>query len=144
MEEVESKVKALLGEVLGSASIDFAVPFMDMGLDSLSQVEFRNRLQSMFSTKLAATAMFDYPTVAALSGMPKPRNPRHFDRFEGGRTRVSDTSTHKNSGSAEHNHCFMHYFGVKTLSETLFPPPLMKPGYGARFKGAWQSLVSLS
>ena len=20
----------------------------------------------------------------------------------------------------EHNHCFMHYFGVKTLSETLF------------------------
>ena len=33
---------------------------------------------------------------------------------------------------AEHNHCYMHYFGVKTLSETLFPPPLMKPGYGAR------------
>ena len=33
----------------------------------------------------------------------------------------------------EHNHCFMHYFGVKTLSETLFPPPLMKAGYGARF-----------
>ena len=31
-----------------------------------------------------------------------------------------------------HNHCFMHYFGVKTLSETLFSPPLMEPGYGAR------------
>ena len=27
----------------------------------------------------------------------------------------------------------MHYFGVETLSETLFPPPLMKPGYGARY-----------
>ena len=26
----------------------------------------------------------------------------------------------------------MHYFGVKTLSETLFPPPLMKAGDGAR------------
>ena len=26
----------------------------------------------------------------------------------------------------EHNHCFMHYFGVKTLSETLFSPPFMK------------------
>ena len=35
----------------------------------------------------------------------------------------------------EHNHCFMHYFGVKTLSETLFSPPLMKPGYGARSLG---------
>ena len=32
----------------------------------------------------------------------------------------------------EHNHCFMHYFGVKTLSETLFSPPLKKPGYGTR------------
>ena len=26
----------------------------------------------------------------------------------------------------------MHYFGVKTLSETLFSPPLMHPGDGAR------------
>ena len=32
----------------------------------------------------------------------------------------------------EHNHCFIHYFGVKTLSDTLFSPPLMQPGYGAR------------
>ena len=32
----------------------------------------------------------------------------------------------------EHNHCFMHYFGVKTLSETLFFPPLMNPGDGTR------------
>ena len=26
----------------------------------------------------------------------------------------------------------MHYFGVKTLSETPCSPPLMQPGYGAR------------
>ena len=32
-------------------------------------------------------------------GKPKPRNPRHFDGIEGGRKRVSDTFTHKNSGS---------------------------------------------
>ena len=67
-------------------------------------------------------------------GETKPRNPRHFDGIEGGRKRVSDTFTHKNNGSEEHNHCFMHHFGVKTLSETLFPPPLKKPGYGARRK----------
>ena len=36
----------------------------------------------------------------------------------------------------EHNHCFMHYLGVKTLSETLFSPPLMRPGHGARYGGA--------
>ena len=72
------------------------------------------------------------------AGIAKPRNPRHFDGIEGGRKRVSDTFTHKNSGSdsyvlmhiAEHNHCFMQYFGVKTLSETFFSQPSMKPGYG--------------
>ncbi len=35
-----------------------------------------------------------------------------------------------------HNHCFMHYFGVKTLSEAHFPPPLMHPGYGTRYLAA--------
>ena len=37
--------------------------------------------------------------IAAAVGVPKPRNPRHFDRFEGGRKRVSDIFTHKNSDS---------------------------------------------
>ena len=69
-----------------------------------------------------------------LDGEANPRNPRHFDRFECGRKRLSDTFTHRNSGSEEHSHCFMHYFCVKTLSETLFPPPLMTPGYGARWR----------
>ena len=42
------------------------------------------------------------------------------------------TKTMFHSLREEHNHCFMHYFGVKTLSETPFPPPLLKTGYGAR------------
>ena len=32
----------------------------------------------------------------------------------------------------EYKHCFMHYFGVKTLSETPCSPPLIQPGDGAR------------
>ena len=32
----------------------------------------------------------------------------------------------------EHNHCFMQYFGVKTLSETLFFHAFKETGYGAR------------
>ena len=39
----------------------------------------------------------------------------------------------------QHSHCFMHCFGVKTLSKTPFSPPLMKPGQkkgsGARYWG---------
>ena len=37
--------------------------------------------------------------IAAAVGVPKPRNPRHFDRFEGGSKRVSYIFTHKDSGS---------------------------------------------
>ena len=55
--------------------------------------------------------------------------------MEGGRKRVSDTFTHRDSSSCieEHNHCFMHCFGVKALFETFFSPPLMQAGYGARY-----------
>ena len=34
----------------------------------------------------------------------------------------------------EHNHCFMHYFGVKTRFGTLFFPLVMNSGYRARFR----------
>ena len=46
---------------------------------------------------------------------------------------LTKTVVHALCHIEELNHCFMHYFGVKTLSETLFSPPLMKPGYGTRF-----------
>lgn len=41
---------------------------MQAGLDSLGAVELRNALTSRFGVELPATAVFDFPTVAALSG----------------------------------------------------------------------------
>ena len=52
---------------------------------------------------------------AAPKRMPKPRNPRHFGTIEGGRQRVSDTFTHKNSGS-----CYIVYRGAQPLFHALF------------------------
>ena len=56
-------------EVLGDDSLDdFSSPLMDMGLDSLAAVEFRNRVQASFEgVRLSSTVMFDYPTVAELT-----------------------------------------------------------------------------
>ncbi|CAK9054933.1 unnamed protein product [Durusdinium trenchii] len=62
-------IENVLKEVLGDDSLeDFSSPLMDMGLDSLAAVEFRNRVQASFEgVRLSSTVMFDYPTVADLT-----------------------------------------------------------------------------
>jgi acyl carrier protein len=55
--------------VLGrsSADIDGAVVFQDLGFDSLTAVELRNRLKTVTGLTLSPAVIFDYPTPAALA-----------------------------------------------------------------------------
>jgi len=63
-----TQVMKIASEAIGEdEGIEFDSPLMDMGLDSLSSVSLRNDLAKEFSMSLAASVMFDYPSVGALA-----------------------------------------------------------------------------
>ncbi len=64
---VRDQVTKVLG--LGSShSLEPHQGFFDIGMDSLTSVELRNRLQTTLGRSLPSTLIFDYPTLNALAG----------------------------------------------------------------------------
>ncbi|CAM2919179.1 type I polyketide synthase [Mycobacterium intermedium] len=64
-------VRSNIATVLGSNSAEAIDPdraFQELGFDSLTAVEMRNRLKSATGLPLSPTLIFDYPNSAALAG----------------------------------------------------------------------------
>ncbi|MEU9993753.1 beta-ketoacyl reductase, partial [Streptomyces sp. NPDC048045] len=67
LREMIAAQAALVLGMSGADSIDAERSFRDVGFDSLTAVELRNRLNNVTGQRLSTTAVFDYPTPTALA-----------------------------------------------------------------------------
>jgi len=96
-ELILSAVRGQVAGVLGHATGDGVAPdraFKELGFDSLTAVELRNRLQELTGLRLSPTLAFDHPHATALARhletglFPRPADPveavlAELDRIEG-------------------------------------------------------------
>jgi acyl carrier protein len=64
---VQSEVAKVLGLAGPAQSIPTDQPFTSLGMDSLTSVELRNRLQRALGRSVSATAVFEWPSVAQMA-----------------------------------------------------------------------------
>lgn len=74
LKSLTSFLRGMFAQVLGiddAEQIDINAPLMEMGIDSIMALEIKKRLEEASGAEIAATLIFDYPTIAHIA--------RHFN-----------------------------------------------------------------
>ncbi|WP_434095371.1 type I polyketide synthase [Streptomyces flaveolus] len=102
VETVRAEVAATLGHV-SEAHVDDRRSFSDLGFDSLTAVELRNRLSALTGLELPASVVFDYPSTGALADYLDAELPGAVDALSEELDRLEDLLSAA-GGETDHAH----------------------------------------
>ncbi|WP_432252282.1 type I polyketide synthase [Streptomyces sp. HNM1019] len=118
--ELLEVVRAHVAAVLGHATpddVDAGRGFLDLGFDSLTAVDLRNRLGAAAGLRLPVTLIFDYPTPTALAG---------YLREELGLDGAA--------GAAGHQPVHAELDKLEAILATIAPDDIERPGITTRLR----------
>jgi len=122
----------LARDVVDDDSLSIESPLLESGMDSLSGVEFKNRLQGEFGgIRIPNSAVFDYPTVAALAGFVDSQFGEPAVGSSPGPEAILDTPAVAASSSSAPVAKLME----KLNDRTVGPPFFLVPGAGLQADG---------
>jgi amino acid adenylation domain-containing protein len=108
IEKTATEIQNVLG-LDSSQRIDPEEGFFDMGLDSLTAIELRNRLQKLTGLSLGAMVVFDYPSVKDLA---------NYLAEELSKNRPSKPEKHEENNTQHEQHTFTKE--QKTIKDVFY------------------------